>query len=142
MSNDDKPDGGNKSAKFDPVEAAKIEHPGGHKPAARAKSTASPPKPPVPAHASALDEPPAAPAPKPVPEPQPPVPRAPATTPPQPTSEQVAATRFRVLKDKMVSLHGGTTLLRAGKVIDAAGYGGAPGIATLLAQGVELEPLG
>lgn len=143
------------SAKFDPVEAAKIEAPSVIRRRAAERAAATPmarPLPPEPKTAPpAVVAPPGrpgedvpappSPAPRPPPAPQPPVIRPAARELPQPSAQVAAATRFRVKTTKMIVLRGGMTTLRAGKVIEAAGYGGAPGIARLVEQGVELEPV-
>lgn len=52
--------------------------------------------------------------------------------------EQAAATRWRVRADKVVSVAGAHTVVRAGQVIDSAGWTAAA-VQSLRVQGVELE---
>jgi len=72
-----------------------------------------------------------------------PAPKAPAATKSVAAPAASApATTYRVLEAIKVSVHGVLISLSVGAEIDAAGYGGAPGIEKLIAQGVKLELVG
>jgi hypothetical protein len=112
------------NAKFDPLEAAKLDGPGvPAKP--KRKVEEKPPEP------HKTDEPD-----------HPEVRVTPHTPSPQPQAKHTGHTgRFRVTKGKNISWQGSITHLPTGSVVDFSGYGGAPGIARLIEQGIELEPI-
>jgi len=125
-------------SKFDPLEEAKITDDksekrlfGKKKKKAEAEAAAEPPLPPEPAA-----EP--APAPKaPVPAPQ--TAKAPA---PKRATQVVSvdpAKKYRVLEDRMTSVGGRMTKLRAGKVLEARFYGGPLALQRILESGVKVE---
>lgn len=114
--------------KFDPVEEAKIEAPS-VKPAAPRRNVKEAEPPPAPAAKAEV-------------KPQPPVPAPPpASVPPQATAAQMASPKFRVVKEARISWMGSITYLSKGSMVLASAYGGAEGVAKLVAQGVELEPV-
>ncbi len=102
-------------AKFDPLEAAKIPVVGD-----------------VPAPAVA---PPVAPT---APTPAPEVAAAPRSKTPV-VPPPVACKKYRVVATTRFSSQGQLTTLHAGAILDAAGYGGEPGIARMIADGIKLE---
>lgn len=76
-----------------------------------------------------------------------PPPPAPVTAPPPPPAKPASVVKksafdmkksYRVMKDKMVSIGGNMTRMRAGAVLSARLYGGPVGLARLLEQ-VEVE---
>jgi len=105
-------------AKFDPLEAAKVTEAKNKADEATQQQTdwTAPPAPPV-----------AKPAGK-------PAVKAPVVAPKGPRK------LYRVKADKLVAFGGGyTAKLKAGTVLDPAGYGGAAGIEKLIAGGLQLE---
>lgn len=114
-------------AKFDPVEAAKVEAPASKKTIRKM-----------------MDSVEVAPAQEPSkPIAQAPMASKPAVEPPKPSPEMMSGkmTKFRVKTSKMISWYGSMTTLSAGSIVDWSGYGGPAGIARLVEQGVELEPI-
>lgn len=115
------------SAKFDPVEAAKIKPPPGRgkdaRPAAQAAATAQAEEPATPALEPA--------------KPQPPVGEV-LARPLGARGYTPGFRLYRVAKTKAFSWAGNMTQLQAGAIVDPSSFGGAPGLDRLAAQGVEL----
>lgn len=57
----------------------------------------------------------------------------------EPAAPALVHPRYTVMADQKVSLGGMICMLKAGQVIDSAGYGGAPGIDKLQRDGLKLE---